>query len=230
MSQVQDSAPDAAALNAADNPDLTLAELNALYTQLSAFVYDQQLEVQRLDLLSITEVGERQIEALEKLKELQRALAVVGARIDAAEQSTVIEAETPEVAPQAPVTKGHKTRRGLTGEEIRRSVPTYGEEVDIAYTINLPRVPTSVYNILDAQTEPLITVTFHRGMSAGPAKQRRFKSPSVDGAGAIGGADSRLAMCCAIGFVPSSSTFLRRQLTWSTSPVVRKKASASCPR
>ena len=164
MSQVQDSAPDAAALNAAENPDLTLAELNALYTQLSALVYDQQLEVQRLDLLPITEVGERQIEALEKLDELQRALVTVDARIEAAELPVVTEAETLEIAPQAPVTKRPKTRRGLSGEELRRSVPTYGEEIEIAYTINLPRVPTSVYNILDAQTEPLITVTFNRAM------------------------------------------------------------------
>ena len=191
MSQVQDSEPNAAALNAAENPDLTLAELNALYKQLSALVYDQQLEVQRLDLLSIDEVGERQIEALEKLDELQRALAAVDARIETAEDPAVVEAETLETAPPAPVIKRPKTRRGLTGEEIRHSVPTYGEEAEIAYTINLPRVPTSVYNILDAQTEPLITVTFTRAMPKESAKQRRFKSPSVDGAGATGGADSR---------------------------------------
>ena len=126
------------------------------------------------------EVADELLQAQDTLYAIEQAriAAEAQARAEAEAQAAAAEAEqaagdqgaTPPAAAVAPpkkVFRGGTARQSLTGETIHGTVETSSAQEEMSYVINLPRVPTSIYGMLDAQVDPLVTFTLRRSETAG---------------------------------------------------------------
>ncbi|MCB0044328.1 MAG: hypothetical protein KDD92_02740 [Caldilineaceae bacterium] len=140
--------------------------------ELLALEYDLTSAVERLAQQPYIEVGTELLSAQDQLYAVEKARS----RAEQIERTAQAETETtgeiveeageeaasPQDAGPTKVMRGGKTRRSLGGEQIKERVRGMTDEVSIEYTINLPRVPTSVYNLLDVTEEPLLYCEFTR--------------------------------------------------------------------
>jgi hypothetical protein len=163
-----------------DYDAMTLEELLALE-------HDLSLTVQRLEQSPFDEVENELLAAQDELYKVEQARIKAEERARqeaeqaaAAAAAAASEAEAKGLEPPPQTERPKKTFRGgeshqsLSGETIHGSVETASEEEGLSYTINLPRVPTGIYSILDAEVDPLVTFVL-RWNAPAPQRSSTFR-------------------------------------------------------